>query len=214
MNADSGMRRARKCARKSSRTKSDVQLHGTMLKYTTQPAAAESAASSASAIEDLATETRLFRLEKGFKYTDQKNAVMCCPENNEHRTELFRSQPPTSRLYWRCLDCKSTNAKYPHKLIGADAELEPDGFKTVDASRTPESSDPAKPRPIVSGHGLRWDELFETSRRCLLLLERIERKWDIYYAKRGRSPHDSRSDDERDVKRVSQTRESVDKPEQ
>jgi hypothetical protein len=137
-------------------------------------------ATSAQSESPAAAEPQLFkretdptRLAQGYLYSDQKNVKVQCPENAEHPTELFRSQPPTLRLFWRCELCKSKNKKFPQRLIGADNELESDGLKTVDASRQQEKeSSSAAPKPVVSGHGLQWHELFAD---CRAIVERIER---------------------------------------
>lgn len=99
-------------------------------------------------------ETDLTRIAAGYRYRDQKNLTMKCPEGEQHATELFRSAPPTLRLYWRCQVCKSNNARFPQKMIGADNELEADGMKTIDPSRTGES------KSVVTGNGLQWEQLF------------------------------------------------------
>jgi hypothetical protein len=75
------------------------------------------------------------RLALGFKFKNQKNARVACPLDPTHKPEVFLSKPPNQRLFWRCDTCVDVKKPQYKKLVGADNELEEDGFKTVDASR-------------------------------------------------------------------------------
>ncbi len=75
------------------------------------------------------------RLALGYKFKNQKNAHVSCPIDAAHKPEVFLSKPPNQRLFWRCDTCVDLKKPQYKKLVGADNELEEDGFKTVDASR-------------------------------------------------------------------------------
>lgn len=101
-------------------------------------------------------------------FSDRKNVAMRCPYNKtelDHRLTLFRCKQGVNanKLFWRCEDCDDSKGK-KGKLIGMDSELESDGLKTIDVSRSGASG--AEKRKtisedsiVASGRGVNWSQL-------------------------------------------------------
>ena len=105
------------------------------LSFVLKPAAAAGAQQEPEGIDAELQEHNEARLALGFKFKNQKNARVACPADASHKPEVFLSKPPNQRLFWRCDTCVDVKKPQYKKLVGADNELEEDGFKTVDASR-------------------------------------------------------------------------------